>query len=114
MTETLFWLSAGILLYVYAGYPLLLWLIVRLRGARAVRTGATEPRVTLVISAYNEAAVIRQKLENVLALDYPPHLLEVVVVSDASSDGTDEIVASLGIAACAWRGRRSVGARPPG
>jgi cellulose synthase/poly-beta-1,6-N-acetylglucosamine synthase-like glycosyltransferase len=92
MTETLFWLTAGVLVYVYAGYPLLLWLIVRLRGARGVRIGAAEPRVTLVISAYNEAAVIRQKLENVLALDYPPHLLEIVVVSDASSDGTDDIV----------------------
>jgi cellulose synthase/poly-beta-1,6-N-acetylglucosamine synthase-like glycosyltransferase len=92
MMETLFWLSAGVLFYVYAGYPLLLWLIVRLRGARTVRIGAAEPPVTLVISAYNEAAVIRQKLENVLALDYPPHLLEIVVVSDASSDGTDDIV----------------------
>jgi cellulose synthase/poly-beta-1,6-N-acetylglucosamine synthase-like glycosyltransferase len=92
MMETLFWGSAGVLLYVYAGYPALLWLMVRLRGARLVRTGVIEPRVTLVISAYNEAAVIRQKIENVLALDYPAHLLEVVVISDASSDGTDEIV----------------------
>jgi cellulose synthase/poly-beta-1,6-N-acetylglucosamine synthase-like glycosyltransferase len=88
----LFWLSAGALVYAYAGYPLLLWLIVRLRGARAVQRGTGMPPVTLVISAYNEAAVIRAKLENVLRLDYPSHLLEVVVVSDASSDGTDDIV----------------------
>jgi cellulose synthase/poly-beta-1,6-N-acetylglucosamine synthase-like glycosyltransferase len=88
----LFWLSAGVLLYGYAGYPLLLRLIVLLRGVRPVRKGSGMPRVTLVISAYNEAAVIRRKLENVLRLDYPRELLEVVVVSDASSDGTDEIV----------------------
>src|SRR5687767_4755004 len=87
-----FWVAAGILLYAYAGYPLLLWLIVRVRGAHPVRIGSDCPRVTLIISAYNEAAVIRDKLENVLRLDYPPDRLEVVVVSDASADGTDEIV----------------------
>jgi cellulose synthase/poly-beta-1,6-N-acetylglucosamine synthase-like glycosyltransferase len=87
-----FWVAAGILLYAYAGYPLLLWLIVRVRGARPVRIGSDCPRVTLIISAYNEAAVIRDKLENVLRLDYPLDRLEVVVVSDASADGTDEIV----------------------
>lgn len=88
----LFWLSCGLLLYAYLGYPVLLWLIVRLRGARSVRIGTQSPRVTLLISAYNEAAVIREKLENALRLDYPRDLLEVLVVSDASSDGTDEIV----------------------
>lgn len=87
-----FWISAAILLYAYAGYPLLLWLIVRVRGARPIQTRPVCPRVTLVISAYNEAAVIREKLENVLRLEYAPDLLEVVVISDASSDGTDEIV----------------------
>lgn len=88
----LFWLSAGLLLYAYAGYPLLLRAIVRLRGARPVRTGPGTPRVTLVISAYNEAGVIRAKLDNVRRLDYPSPLLEVVVISDASTDGTDDIV----------------------
>ncbi len=48
--------------------------------------------MSLVISAFNEAAVIRRKLENALSLDYPPGLLEIVVVSDASDDGTDAIV----------------------
>jgi cellulose synthase/poly-beta-1,6-N-acetylglucosamine synthase-like glycosyltransferase len=47
-----------------------------------------------VISAYNEAAVIGAKLDNALGLDYPGDPLEVVVVSDASTDGTDEIVGS--------------------
>jgi cellulose synthase/poly-beta-1,6-N-acetylglucosamine synthase-like glycosyltransferase len=78
--------------YVYAGYPLLLALIVRLRGARVIRRADVTPSMTLVISAYNEAAVIRAKLENSLALDYPAGALDVVVISDASSDGTDEIV----------------------
>ncbi len=98
----LFWLTLGVLVYAYAGYPLLLRLIVRLRGPREVRKGAGTPRVTLVISAYNEAAVIRAKLENVLQLDYPARLLEVMVVSDASSDGTDAIVQEF-----AGRGRET-------
>ena len=60
--------------------------------ARHARTTAYRPRVALVIAAYNEHDVIAAKLENALALDYPPELLRIVVASDASSDGTDEIV----------------------
>jgi cellulose synthase/poly-beta-1,6-N-acetylglucosamine synthase-like glycosyltransferase len=84
-----------VLLYIYGGYPLLLKAIVRLKGPRPVRRGPGLPSVTLVISAYNEAAVIRAKLENALALDYPDGRLQVVVISDASSDGTDAIVAEF-------------------
>jgi cellulose synthase/poly-beta-1,6-N-acetylglucosamine synthase-like glycosyltransferase len=84
--------SVGVIGYVYAGYPALLWLIVRLRGARPIHRADISPRVSLVISAFNEAHVIRQKLDNALALRYPRERLEIVVVSDASDDGTDEIV----------------------
>lgn len=87
-----FCILAGVLLYAVAGYPLLLWLIVRVRGERPVLKGAELPPVTLIISAFNEAGVMRQKLENALALDYPAGRLEIVVISDASSDGTDDIV----------------------
>lgn len=88
----LFCLCAGLLLYTYAGYPVLLWLIVRLRGPRQVRHGEALPRVSFIISAYNEDGVIREKLENALAIDYPGDRLEIIVISDASSDGTDAIV----------------------
>jgi cellulose synthase/poly-beta-1,6-N-acetylglucosamine synthase-like glycosyltransferase len=81
-----------VLLYVYLGYPLLLHAVVFCRGARRVETGDATPSLSLVISAYNEAGVVRRKLENVLELDYPREQLEVVVISDASTDGTDEIV----------------------
>jgi cellulose synthase/poly-beta-1,6-N-acetylglucosamine synthase-like glycosyltransferase len=64
---------------------------VRLR-ARRVCKADIEPSVSLIISAYNEAAVIARKLQNSLSLDYPENLLEIVVVSDASTDGTDDIV----------------------
>jgi cellulose synthase/poly-beta-1,6-N-acetylglucosamine synthase-like glycosyltransferase len=84
--------SLSLLAYVYGGYLLALKVVVWLRGPRVVRRAHITPSVSLIISAYNEAAVIRAKLENALALDYPAELLEVVVVSDASDDGTDEIV----------------------
>jgi cellulose synthase/poly-beta-1,6-N-acetylglucosamine synthase-like glycosyltransferase len=85
-------LSLTVLGYVYVGYPVLLQLLVRLRGARRVHQEDVTPPLSLVISAYNEHAVIRRKLENAVALVYPREALEIVVVSDASDDGTDAIV----------------------
>ncbi len=94
MTKLVLFLSLGALLYVYAGYPLILEVIVWIRGPRRILRGPQLPPLTLIISAYNERAVIAGKIQNALALDYPRELLEIVVVSDASSDGTDEIVAA--------------------
>jgi cellulose synthase/poly-beta-1,6-N-acetylglucosamine synthase-like glycosyltransferase len=91
VTLALFGLSVGCLIYVYAGYPLLVRIGAALWG-RPVNRGARQPTVTFVITAYNEEAGIRRKLENVLALDYPPALLDVVVASDGSTDQTDELV----------------------
>ena len=88
-------LSVAVLIYVYVGYPALLRTIVRLRGARRVRQADITPPLSVVISAFNEASVIRRKLENTLLLSYPRDALEIVVVSDASDDGTDEIVSSF-------------------
>ena len=85
-------ISLAVLAYVYVGYPLLLQMIVWCRRPRRVRIGAIEPSVTVVISAFNEVAVIRGKIENTLALDYPREKLRVVVISDQSNDGTDDIV----------------------
>jgi cellulose synthase/poly-beta-1,6-N-acetylglucosamine synthase-like glycosyltransferase len=93
IVEWLFWICAIVVGYVYVGYPLLLAALVKLRSPRAVARDASHtPFVTLFVSAYNEENVIREKLENALALDYPRDKLEIVVISDASSDGTDAIV----------------------
>ncbi|WP_372972225.1 glycosyltransferase family 2 protein [Marinobacter sp.] len=78
--------------YVYAGYPLVLWLLTLGRDKVTHRVAETRPSVALIISCYNEAAVIRDKLENALALDYPRDRLRILVVSDGSDDGTDDIV----------------------
>ncbi len=82
----------GALAYVFVGYPLLLRLIIHVRGPRAVAKDDITPTVSLVISAFNEADVIAAKLQNAVTLDYPRDLLQIVVISDASDDGTDAIV----------------------
>jgi cellulose synthase/poly-beta-1,6-N-acetylglucosamine synthase-like glycosyltransferase len=92
--EILFWSSASALLYTYAGYPLLLVVMSRLRG-RPVRSAAFTPEVSFVITAYNEERDLANKLENTLALDYPADRLDILVASDCSSDRTDEIARSF-------------------
>jgi cellulose synthase/poly-beta-1,6-N-acetylglucosamine synthase-like glycosyltransferase len=95
MLAILFWTAAGLIVYVYAGYPVLLLAMRMLGGTKPVAKGDGCPLVTLIISAYNEAEVIGQKLANSLVLDYPADCLQILVVSDASTDGTDEIVRAL-------------------
>ncbi len=87
----LLWLSIWIILYVYAGYPLLVMLLAQLRSKRVPFPSIT-PSVTLLIAAYNEEAVITAKLENSLNLDYPGNLLQILVTADGSSDTTPEKV----------------------
>ena len=91
MRRLLFWSAAGLLAYTYILFPLLVLLRAALRP-RPYDSGEITPTVTLVISARNEAASIGAKLENLLALDYPGDRLEVVIASDGSDDGTDELV----------------------
>ena len=86
------YLMSFILIYIYIGYPLLLLILRFALSARKVDRKDIYPEVSFIISCFNEEGVIREKLENTLALDYPKDKLEIVVVSDASSDRTDEIV----------------------
>ena len=91
MAEAVFWGAIAVVVYVYVGYPALIFCLAQLRP-RPVRKGPELPTVSFVIAAYNEAPVIAKKIENTLALDYPPELLEIVVASDGSTDGTDDVV----------------------
>jgi cellulose synthase/poly-beta-1,6-N-acetylglucosamine synthase-like glycosyltransferase len=93
--KVLFWVSLAALLWTHVLYPLFIAGLARLRPRPAHADASFRPRVALVIAAYNEDDVIAAKLENALALDYPRELLRIVVASDASSDGTDEIVRSF-------------------
>ncbi len=86
-----FWSAVGTVGTTYLLFPLLVLARARLRP-RPHRSADITPGVTLIVAAHNEAADIGAKLANVLALDYPPDRLQVVVASDGSDDGTDEIV----------------------
>jgi len=78
--------------YVYFGYPSILWLLTHGLPDITHRRGDQKPSVALIISCYNEADVIHEKLHNALELDYPQQLLKIFVVSDGSDDGTDDAV----------------------
>jgi cellulose synthase/poly-beta-1,6-N-acetylglucosamine synthase-like glycosyltransferase len=91
MRRVLFWASVSIVFATYLLFPLVVLARALLR-ARPHAAGDVSPRVSMVISARNEAATIGTKLENVLSLDYPADRFEVVIASDGSEDGTDEIV----------------------
>jgi cellulose synthase/poly-beta-1,6-N-acetylglucosamine synthase-like glycosyltransferase len=94
LAQILFVGSLLLLLYVYILYPLLLAVISRVFRKRETQLGY-EPTISVLICAYNEAAGIGGKLHQTLALDYPADKLEIVVVSDGSTDETEEIVRSF-------------------
>jgi cellulose synthase/poly-beta-1,6-N-acetylglucosamine synthase-like glycosyltransferase len=89
-----FWSAVALVAYVYVGYPLLVgaWAARRPRPWR--RSASSLPTVSIVVAARNEAARLPGRIENLLALDYPRERLEIVVVSDGSTDRTDLVMAS--------------------
>jgi poly-beta-1,6-N-acetyl-D-glucosamine synthase len=91
----LFWLCFVLMAYTYLGYAALLWLLARLRP-RPVARGLYEPTVSVVIAARNEAANLPGKLENLRRLRYPPERLQIVIVSDGSTDATADILCRAG------------------
>lgn len=94
MSLFLFSVTLAATVYIYFGYPALIFLVSRLRP-RPFRRGG-EPTVTVLIPVYNEEGVIADKIANTLALDYPPDRLETLVVSDGSTDATEAIVRRFG------------------
>lgn len=92
--RAVFWASLGGLAWTHVGYPLAAVGLARLRS-RPIRKSEITPGVTLIVPAHDEEDVISGRLENLLALDYPPELLEIVVGSDASTDRTDELVEAV-------------------
>jgi len=94
-------LALSVAAYHFVGYPVAMILSASLLS-RLRRTSSTAPTVdvplpavTLIVAAFNEERVIADKIANSLELDYPPHLLSVLIVADGSSDGTADIVRSF-------------------
>lgn len=95
LLQILFWLSLFLLAYSYAIYPLLLSFFARVFGRPAAASESFFPAVAVIVPVYNEQAVVRRKIENILALDYPKDKLDIWIGSDCSTDATHGIVRSL-------------------
>lgn len=90
----LFYLSLGVVTYIYLGYPLLLWLVAKI-ATRPVRKADITPPVTIFICAYNEEKNIGPRIDNLFELDYARDKMELFVGSDGSTDGTYGIIKRL-------------------
>ena len=92
--KLVFWISFGFILYVYIGYPLVMWIASRFSQLRKEDSNWL-PTVSLIIVAHNEEDVLGEKLENSLKIDYLKDRLEITVVSDGSTDNTNAIAKSF-------------------
>ncbi len=98
MIALAFWISVALILYTHLGYPLALRALVALRRKPTLRPGTWDelPRVSLIVAAFDEEAVIAAKVANALALEYPRERLELIVASDGSADATVERARAAG------------------
>ena len=93
ISMAIFWLSGIALFWTYFGYLLALKFFASIMTKTVEHRDITPP-ISIIITAYNEEKRIAQKLDNTLAIDYPKENMEIIVVSDGSTDQTDEIVKS--------------------
>jgi len=89
-----FWGAVCLILYTYAGYPLWIYLRSRLQP-QPQQQGSILPTVSIILAVHNGAALLRQKIAHLLSLDYPRDRMEIEIVSDGSTDGTDDILEEL-------------------
>ncbi len=92
--ELLFFFSIAMIIYIYVGYPLIVYLVGPVRNKRVIKR-SIKPSVTVLIAAYNEQDVIGNTIINKLRQDYPLDRLEIMVVSDGSSDDTENVVKGI-------------------
>lgn len=96
-----FWVCLSVMFYGYIGYGLLLLAWNFIKRLFRSKPGSEDlekkdwPLVTMVIAAYNESPVLQQKLENTLAIDYPREKLQIIFVTDGSTDGSERLLANV-------------------
>ncbi len=100
IVEIFFWLCIGLVFYTYIGYGILAWIFVKVRKILGITFPTSDdpsfqPKVTLVIPAYNEMSCIDAKVKNSFGLDYPADKIDVLFVTEGSNDGTTEYIESL-------------------
>lgn len=95
IVKIIFWVSFSIVFYSYIGYGIILWLLVKVKQlfSRKIPTNPDfTPQVALVVAAYNEEDYIEEKIQNSLQLNYPSDKLEIIFVTDGSTDRTPDII----------------------
>lgn len=95
VATAVFVLSLAACIYVYAGYPVLLAVLAKLRP-RPVKREPITPHISVMIAAYNERGIIEEKIQDTLRNGYPVDRMEIIVASDGSCDGTEAAVRSVG------------------
>jgi cellulose synthase/poly-beta-1,6-N-acetylglucosamine synthase-like glycosyltransferase len=97
--EILFWISAIIVFYSFFGYGIILFVLVKLKRIftkkRNYMSDTFEPTVSIIVACYNEATIIKEKILNTLQIDYPKDKLQIIFISDGSTDGTDSTIADF-------------------
>ncbi len=88
-----FWLSLAVIAYTYVGYPIIMYLLARLRP-RPWQSAPVERTVSVVMAVHNGARLLRGQIEHLASLD-PRYVREIIIVSDGSSDGTAEILGEV-------------------
>ena len=86
-----FWVSLFCIAYTYAGYPVIMWLVARVRP-RCWKSAPIAPGISIVLAVHNGVALLSRKIHHLLSLDYP-NIQEIIIVSDGSTDGTAELLA---------------------
>jgi cellulose synthase/poly-beta-1,6-N-acetylglucosamine synthase-like glycosyltransferase len=106
--KIIFFFFIILLVFAYYGYSIFLNLLAGLFSKAHIRTADYKPKVSIIVPVYNEEKIIKEKIENCLALDYPKHLLQIMICSDCSTDNTIDIVSqhiAKGITICDYRER---------
>ncbi len=85
-------LSLGLIAYTYVGYPLVIGVLAKVSPLRSKTDETFTPTVSVLMSAFNAAGYLEKKLDSLATLDYPADKVEILVLSDGSTDGTDEIL----------------------
>jgi cellulose synthase/poly-beta-1,6-N-acetylglucosamine synthase-like glycosyltransferase len=90
MAKIIFWFSFAASFYTFASYPILVWLLAHFRGRKPAKQPIT-PTVSVVIACFNEEQNIEARINNLLQSEYPQENLEIIIVSDGSTDRTVKI-----------------------
>jgi glycosyltransferase involved in cell wall biosynthesis len=91
--RTALWLSLSLVFYTYVGYPVIIWILGRWFGKQTIASDIT-PSVSIVMAVRNGMALLSWRIDHLFSLDYP-NTKEIIIVSDGSTDGTSEMLASL-------------------